>query len=257
MPPTPAPAVIQSVDDFLRELGAIGFVGARQRHVRVWFRDQPESGLPLQPGVYRPTFPAANEAERLLTEQHLAQDFRVESAGLLTGRERDDELYFLQQHYRFPTRLLDWTHNPLASLFFAVGKPNFDGEIFLMDAYQMDTSGFTNFGAPTSRHPVFKKALDEIMDWHKGAGFPDFIIPIRPDHFDRRIAYQQSCFTFHVPKKSVLTTSENRTLRSFVIPAAAKPAIKTQLSLLGVDEFRIYGDLESLAKRLKTAHGIP
>jgi hypothetical protein len=117
MPPTPAPAVIQSVDDFLRELGAIGFVGARQRHVRVWFRDQPESGLPLQPGVYRPTFPAANEAERLLTEQHLAQDFRVESAGLLTGRERDDELYFLQQHYRFPTRLLDWTHNPLASLF--------------------------------------------------------------------------------------------------------------------------------------------
>src|SRR5438876_11679465 len=98
---------------------------------------QPESRLPLQPGVYRPTFPVTNEAARLELEQHLAQDFRVESAGLLGGRETDEELYFLQQHYRFPTRLLDWTHNPLASLFFAIDKPDAEGEVFLMDAYQM------------------------------------------------------------------------------------------------------------------------
>jgi hypothetical protein len=249
--------MIQSVDDFLRELAAIPFVTGRHSHVRVWFRGQPEAGLELQSGVYRPTFPAADETERLLTEQHLAQDFRVESAGLLTGRETDAELYFLQQHYRFPTRLLDWTHTPLASLFFAIDKPAVDGEIFVMDAYQMQTPGFANFGVATSRHNIFLKALDQIVGWGKAADFPDFIIPLRPDHFDRRIAYQQSCITFHVPKKPILTAVENPTLRSFIIPAAAKAYIKAQLSLLGVDEFRIYGDLESLAKRLKTAHRIP
>ena len=245
---THTPVIVKTVDDFIHALDAIPFVKARHSHVRVWFRGQPESRLPLQPGVYRPTFPVTNEAARLELEQHLAQDFRVESAGLLGGRETDEELYFLQQHYRFPTRLLDWTHNPLASLFFAIDKPDAEGEVFLMDAYQMQTPGFKNFGAPTSRHPVFKKALHEILGWKKGDGFPEFIIPVRPDHFDKRIAYQQSCFTFHVPKKP---------LRTFIIPSDAKTAIKTQLFLLGIDEFRIFGDLESLAKRLKTAHGIP
>src|SRR6266853_3272771 len=90
----------------------------------------------------------------------------------------------------------------------------------------MKTPGFINFGAPTSCHPVFLKALDQIIGWKKGNEFPEFIIPLRPDHFDRRIAYQQSCFTFHVPKKSILTTGENPTLQSFIIPAAAKGAIR-------------------------------
>ena len=130
----------------------------------------------------------------------------------------------------------------MASLFFAIDKPDAEGEVFLMDAYQMQTPGFKNFGAPTSRHPVFKKALHEILGWKKGDGFPEFIIPVRPDHFDKRIAYQQSCFTFHVPKKPVLTTSENPTLRTFIIPSDAKAAIKTQLFLLGIDEFRIFGE---------------
>ena len=126
-----------------------------------------------------------------------------------------------------------------------------------MDAYQMKTPRFRNFGVPTSRHPICQKALERIVYWTDEHAFPDFIVPLRPDHFDRRIAYQHGCFTFHVPKTPVLTITENKTLQSFIIPADAKKPISRQLSLLGIDEFRIYGDLESLAKRLKIAHGIP
>jgi len=115
IPLEPKMKQIRCIEEFLQALDAVPFIGGHHSHVRVWFRGQPEARLALQPGVYRPQFPVTTEEERIELERHLAQDFRVEAAALLTGRETAAELYFIQQHYRLPTRLLDWTHNPLAS----------------------------------------------------------------------------------------------------------------------------------------------
>jgi hypothetical protein len=157
---------VQRLQDLLDQIAKSGLAKLRHAHVRLWFRGHSKSDWELQPGVYRQDFPAKNEADRLRIEQHMTQDFRVQAAGLLTGREKDAELYFLQQHYRMPTRLLDWTNSPLPALFFAVTENNdSDGELFMMDAYQLSPGkkamGFE--GIATARNPIFEKALHPIF----------------------------------------------------------------------------------------------
>ena len=95
-----------------------------------------------------------------------------------------------------------------------------------------------------------------INKWKKVDDFPNYIIPVRPDAFDRRITLQRSCFTFHVPKHPELTERENPSLEKRVVLAGKKQTILRELSLLGLDDFSIYGDLEHLAEWLKKSHNV-
>jgi hypothetical protein len=247
---------IRAVQDMLDKIRESGLADSAHAHVRLWFRGQSIQGWELKPAVYRSGFPD-DEAKKLLTEQHLTQDFRIYAAGLLTGRETDADIYFLQQHYRMPTRLLDWTHSPLAALYFAVTKhAELNGELSMVDAYQLAPSQGAEAefeGIASARNARFRDALRVIFGWKKFEDLPVYIIPVRPDHFDRRISLQRGCFTFHVPERHALTKGENKTLRRFLIPAVAKNHIEKELRLLGVDEFAVYGDLEHLSRTLRIA----
>ena len=257
-------AIVQSVSDLLNHIREFKKDEQHHAHKRFWFRGQGDKDWSLRPGVYRPEFPAKTEQERLGMERHLNQDFRVQSATLMKDATFA-ELYFLQQHYRMPTRLLDWTLNPIAALFFAVQNSRMtsegerDAAVFMMDAYRLAicqnvTNKFN--GIPTGLHPEFTKGLRPITHWDDLSQFPDFIIPVRPEQMDVRLVLQRGCFTFHVPRRSELTPKENDSLRCLVIPHAAKGTIRQELSDLGVDDFSIYGDLENLARSLKQSYGV-
>src|SRR5437667_4404515 len=193
---------ITSVASLLQRIAAVRPAAQPHSHARWWFRGQPDATHDLRPGVFRSTFPG-DAMTRLNNERHLTQDFRVMSAGLVGRNASDAEIYFLQQHYGMPTRLLDWTTNAIAALYFAVSKkPDLaqDGRVFAMDAYQLcQVQGAPGEyeGIATSRRPLFKRMLTPIFDW-KNELVPGFTLAVRPDHSDVRIRLQRGCFTFHV-----------------------------------------------------------
>ena len=165
------------ISEFLTAISKHRAQQASKWHNRFWLRGQPQDSWELRPGVFRDYF--LREAddrwddqkryrERLKKERHLTQDFRVVSAGLRTGSEPDTQLYFLQQHYHMPTRLLDWTTSPLAALYFATSGENHDGEVWMMDAFEFKRCEGDDKveGIATARHAVFRRAISAIADWN-------------------------------------------------------------------------------------------
>ena len=101
----------------------------------------------------------------------------------------------------------------------------------------------------TQDTPYFARRFIESSQWSKDQ-FPDFIVPVRPHNFDVRINLQRSFFTFHVPRQAEITEAINPSLTGFNIMKNTKARIRKELDMLGIDAFRIYGDLENLAVTL-------
>jgi len=200
---------------------------ARQHPSPRWiFRGQGQR-WPLKPTVGR------SERYSAIRELQLFNEFK-RLANPLVDRSQivsDWDWLFLAQHHGLPTRLLDWTTNPLIAAYFACEpspKAKVDGEIIAVQISEIGTLG-----------------SDELECGPFGISDTRFVFPtvVAP-----RIASQRGLFSVHHSPSKNWILREKTILHP--IKASDKGEFRELLFGLGVDSAMVMADIDGTAANL-------
>jgi hypothetical protein len=167
------------------------------------------------------------------------------------------DVYLLAQHHGLPTRLLDWTTNPLAALFFAINDcPSEDGVVYVINTPQIIPRDTDLCSYPVRfvdiRHKLVREVVCHLFEEGDAPNCP-FVLPVVPDQTAGRIFQQGSCFTLVMPGTP---EPENIPVEKVIVPKSEKQTILRQLRRLNITWATLYADLDSVAKELKFAWGL-
>jgi hypothetical protein len=165
--------------------------------------------------------------------------------------EMDDYMgwLFLMQHYRLPTRLLDWSQSPLVALYFATeGTGSNDALLWALRPAALNQleAGEAGIYIPSNSElmRIGKQAFQETKD----IATDTRILSVLTHEADPRHMVQQSAFTIHGRPDALNKIPEAGSFLARVrIPGTAKGSLRACLRALGISRATLFPDLENLA----------
>jgi hypothetical protein len=253
--------VIDQRIDSLGEYFAVidAFLKPRQEF---WFRGHADATWSLVPTALR--YKSVTEREQALA---LVSEFR-RSAPLrlpreeLPGSTEDLQWLALAQHYGVPTRLLDWTENAAAGLYFAVNEhDDRDGAVVILDPASLNEKSLPNGIRGPRRRILDVHGDQEILTRYLRLG-PRvrangcLTLALHPVLGTRRILVQKGAFTFHGSRCFALEKLHAPGLMVIPILTRAKRALRLELQRIGVDRMTLFPEPEHLSRELRERKGL-
>jgi hypothetical protein len=206
-----------SLESYLRAISTIRAqwadptdeIDSRGDQTGVWYRGQADSTWGLTPSRWRKEYKDANESEMRL-------EFESVGRQLVSPDHTRDKWawYFLMAHYGAPTRLLDWTVNPLVALYFAVSSasPKTDAAVWIIDPWQWNKAHIPDLYGPAL--PGWKETepylwgLEEALDTDNRDTGRKWPIALEPPHIDKRITAQEGRFLLFGNAKDMIASTK-------------------------------------------------
>ena len=216
---------------------------------KLWFRGQANADQRLIPGAFR-------NPDYIDDEQAMLDEFKQDAMLRADCKEEGDWGWMvLAQHYGVPTRLLDWSLNPLQALYFAVEKEGeLDGRLYVLEPTALNSK---SVGSGASFPIMLEENNDRLEDYRIGRMTGSNCLPVAVIAYNDfpRIGAQRGVFTLFPERRSAITDDTlEGTCRSFVIPREHKEKILRELKFVCIDEYSSYPDLDHLGKRIAYSH---
>ncbi|WP_430470432.1 FRG domain-containing protein [Thalassospira lucentensis] len=231
----------------------------------LWYRGHSKDSYLLQPFTHR-GLEAQDRASVELAERLVFAEFDRRSPLYDSYRRDRWDLLFLMQHYRAPTRLLDWTSSPLVALFFALmeGDTEEDAVVWCIDPSAWNGIVLGDISETPRILTTDERLVEQYHPCFDDKSNRSEPIAIQGIMNNPRINAQKGRFViFSSDPKPLETFAENNkvkfngpTLTKIVIDKDAKEAVLIDLECYGITYSTVFPDLEGLAVEIRRQFGV-